>query len=189
MANASAKRTASQNESTIKYLELGLLVSTILSLILRLLFRIHSLAPTKLSFWVHILSHAPSVFITRYLVRIGTPTRGESGLLISSGEDLSRPGVIEWCFDIVYITWVSQVGSAIFGEWAWGIFAIIPLYAGWKIWTMFISPYLGFGKGSSSGPVDETTTSNTGATSKRQEKLRKRGERGDPRIRSQAVKG
>jgi len=188
MANASAKRVASQNEATIKSLQLGLLISTILSLVFRLIFRINSLYPTKLSFWLHIFSHIPSVVLTRYLTQIGTPKRDASDSLISPGEDLNRPGIIEWCFDIVYITWVSQVASSIFGEWAWSLFGVIPFYAGWKIWTLFLSPYLGFGKGSSTDPADETLSSNTGATSKRQEKLRKRNERGDARVRSQAVK-
>jgi len=188
MANASAKKTASQNDSTIKFLQLGLLLVTLLSLLLRLVLRIHSLSPTKLSFWLHLLSHIPSVVLSRYLIQIGTPKRDAAGSLISSGEDLSRTGVIEWCFDIVYITWASQIGSAAFGEWAWWLFAIIPLYAGWKLWTMFIGPYFGFGRSSPAELGDDTTMSDSAGTSKRQEKLRKRNERGDPRVRSQAVK-
>jgi len=188
MANASAKKTASQNDSTIKYLQLGLLISTLLSLLLRLFFRIHSLSPTRLSFWLHLLSHIPSVVLTRYLIQIGAPKRDAADSLISPGEDLSRPGIIEWCFDIIYITWASQIGSAALGEWAWWLFAIIPLYAGWKIWSMFIGPYLGFGRSSPADDADDTAGSNTASTSKRQEKLRKRNERGDPRGRSQAVK-
>lgn len=188
MANASAKRVASQNDATIKSLQLGLLISTILSLVLRLIFRLNSLYPAKLSFWLHILSHIPSVVLTRYLTDIGSPKRDEFDALISPGEDLSRPGVIEWCFDIIYITWVSQIASAVFGELAWSLFAIIPLYAGWKICTIFLIPYFGFAKRPSTDPLEELISSSTGATSKRQEKLRKRNERGDARVRSQTVK-
>jgi hypothetical protein len=104
MTNSAAKRTAAQNDSTIKYLQLGLLITTLLSLTIRLAFRIRSLSPTSLSFWLNLFSQIPSFFITRYLVAIGSPKRDESGALISPGEDLSRSGVIEWAFDIVYIS-------------------------------------------------------------------------------------
>lgn len=104
MANASAKKTAASNERAISNLRQGLLIATILSTLIRIIFRTKSLSPAQLSFWIHILSHIPSTLIARYLARIGEPKRADTGELISSGEDLNQPGVIEWCFDIVYVT-------------------------------------------------------------------------------------
>ena len=104
MANASAKKTAANNERAIQNLRQGLLVASILSMLIRIIFRTKSLSPTRLSFWVHILSHIPSTFIAKYLARIGEPKRSDTGELISPGEDLNQPGVIEWCFDIIYVT-------------------------------------------------------------------------------------
>ena len=73
-----------------------------LSFFLRVLLRRSSLRPTAFAFWVYALSLVPSISLSRYLERIGSPRRDPTtGALISAGEDLSRPGIIEWCFDVV----------------------------------------------------------------------------------------
>lgn len=82
-----------------------MLVSTVLSLLVRVLFQRGALSPKRFSFWVYVLSLIPSIFLSRYLERIGSPRHDPTtGTLISSGEDLGRPGIIEWCFDVIYIT-------------------------------------------------------------------------------------
>ena len=103
MANASAKKTAAGNERAISNLRQGLLIATTLSTLIRIIFRTKSLSPAQLSFWAHTLSHIPSTLIARYLARIGEPKRTDTGELISPGEDLNQPGVIEWCFDVIYV--------------------------------------------------------------------------------------
>lgn len=60
------------------------------------------------------------------------------------------------------------------------IYHQIPLFAIFKLWSSVISPYL---PGRSSTPEDAQTDHQP--TSKRQEKLRKRSEKGDPRVRMQ----
>ncbi|KIJ70494.1 hypothetical protein HYDPIDRAFT_122383 [Hydnomerulius pinastri MD-312] len=181
MAKGAAKRIAGQNEQTIRNLRLGMFVPTILSLLLRLLFRRSSLPPSKGSLAIYVMTYLPALFLSRYLENMGTSRRDPTtGALISSGEDLSQPGVTEWCFDILYVTWACQVGSGAFGEWFWYLYLVIPLYAAFKIWSNFIGPMMGRSSASSSnedGNEKETL-------SKRQEKLRKRSERGDPRVRS-----
>jgi len=186
MANASAKKTAAANEQAIQNLRQGLLLATTLSMLIRVIFRLKSLSPTQLSFWIHIASHIPSTFIARYLYKIGEPKRSPSGELISPGEDLNQSGVTEWAFDIIYVTWACQIGSAIFGERFWWLAAVIPLYALYKIWTSFLGPYLGFGR--SSSPADAAEETAPQQTSKRQEKLKKRSERGDPRVQTKTIK-
>ncbi|KAH9482599.1 Transmembrane protein 208-like protein [Psilocybe cubensis] len=183
MANASGKRIANQNESTVKTLRLGMILPTLLSLVLRFLFRKSSLPPSKGSLAIYIVTFFPAFFLSNYLIKQGSPRRDPTtGTLISSGEDLSQPGVTEWCFDILYITWACQIGSGAFGEWFWWLYMIIPLYAVFKLWTSVISPLV-LGKGSG-GPA-ESTTEKEPVGSKRQEKLRKRQEKGDPRVRVQ----
>jgi hypothetical protein len=104
MANASAKKTAANNEQPIHNLRQGLLIATTLSMLIRIIFRTKSLSPAQLSFWIHIISHIPPTLIARYLSKIGEPKRSPTGELISPGEDLNQPGVIEWAFDIIYVT-------------------------------------------------------------------------------------
>ncbi|KAJ7937277.1 hypothetical protein B0H13DRAFT_1945154 [Mycena leptocephala] len=181
MANASAKRIANQNESTVKTLKLGMIVPTIISLVLRLLFRRGSLPPSKGALFLYTVTFFPAFFLSNYLIRIGTTRRDPTtGTLISYGEDLSQPGVTEWCFDILYVTWACQIGSGAFGEWFWWLYMIIPIYAVYKLWTSVVSPMLG-----RSSPVTEDSSTDKDTTSKRQEKMRKRSERGDPRVRAQ----
>ena len=75
---------------------------------------------------MYALSLVPSVFLSRYLERIGSPRRDPTtGALLAAGEDLSRPGIIEWAFDVVYITWACQVGSGAFGAWVWWLYLIV----------------------------------------------------------------
>ncbi|KAJ7068058.1 hypothetical protein C8F01DRAFT_588919 [Mycena amicta] len=186
MANASAKRIANQNEATVKVLKLGMLLPTILSLILRVFLRRTSLPPSKTSFFLYTVTFLPAFFLSNYLIKIGTTRRDPTtGTLISYGEDLSQPGVMEWCFDVLYITWTCQIGSGAFGEWFWWLYMVIPLYAVFKLWTSVISPMV-LGRSSSTTSTPEETAEKD--ASKRQEKLRKRSERGDPRLRVQSAK-
>ncbi|KAH9943119.1 DUF788-domain-containing protein [Epithele typhae] len=87
-----------------------------------------------------------------------------------------------WAFDVVYITWACQVFSGAFGAWVWWAYLIIPLYAVYKLWSSVISPMFFGGSAASAEPEPEAKEA---PTSKRQEKLRKRSERGDPRVRMQ----
>lgn len=198
-------------------------ISSVLSFIIRLIFRRNSLLPPSLGLAaIFVLTFAPALFIYRYLVKIGTtrrhPTTGE---LLSPGEDLNQPGVTEWAFDVLYVTCMSffsyavseliahahgaqglvksgaqhlengsggcicpSVGLPTVGQECadMGVPCQIPLYAFYKVWSSFISPMF-FGRSSSSAAEDEDSNA-TESTSKRQQKLRKRSERGDPRVRT-----
>jgi hypothetical protein len=82
-----------------------MIIPTLLSLLLRLIIRRGSLPPSKTSLAVYLLTSIPMFLLSNYLIKIGTTRReATTGALISSGEDLSQPGVTEWCFDIIYIT-------------------------------------------------------------------------------------
>ncbi|KAI0347493.1 DUF788-domain-containing protein [Trametopsis cervina] len=180
MANASAKRVASQNANTIKNLRLGMIISGVLALVFRVFFQRGSLSPKRFSFYIYILSLVPSIFLSRYLERIGSPrVDPTTGTLISAGEDLSSSGIIEWCFDVVYITWACQIGSGLFGTWVWLLYLIIPGYAGYKLWGSVIAPFV---LGRTPATAEPELPDANQPTSKRQEKLKKRQERGDPRV-------
>ena len=78
---------------------------TLLSILLRLLFRRDSLPPSKGSLAIYVVTYLPALFLSRYLEGIGTSRRDPTtGAIISSGEDLNQPGITEWCFDILYVT-------------------------------------------------------------------------------------
>ena len=82
-----------------------MILPTIVSLLLRFLFRSSSLPPSIGSIALYVSTFLPALFLYTYLVKIGTARRDPTtGTLISYGEDLSQQGVTEWCFDILYIT-------------------------------------------------------------------------------------
>lgn len=99
------RTAANQNEAAVKQLRLGLFIPTLISLVLRFLFRRDSIPPSKGVLALYILTYFPAFFLSNYLIKIGTTRRDpQTGTLISYGEDLNQTGVTEWCFDILYIT-------------------------------------------------------------------------------------
>ena len=88
---------------------------TVLSIFLRLLFRRGSLPPSKGSLVIYVATYLPALFLSRYLVGIGTSRRDPTtGAIISSGEDLNQPGITEWSFDILYVTCTFRMYSSLF---------------------------------------------------------------------------
>ena len=91
-----------------------MLVSGALSIVFRLALQRNTLSPKTFAFWIYALSLVPSIFLSRYLERIGSPRNDPTtGTLISSGEDLSRPGILEWCFDVVYVTCETDASNSL----------------------------------------------------------------------------
>lgn len=104
MAGGAAKRTAAQNEASLKNLRIAMLSSTAFSLVVRLFFIRRSGLPSFFSIVFLVLSYVPSTLIYNYLVNLGAPRRDQSGQLIGSGGDLSQGGITEYAFDILYVT-------------------------------------------------------------------------------------
>lgn len=186
MANASAKKTAAQNEAAIKTLRIGMLAANISYFILRLILPYRTFPPTWRQLTTYIMTAIPEFVLFRHLTSTGSPKRDPTtGALLAPGEDLSQGGVTEWCFDVVYITWFCQVGSALVGEFVWWLYLSIPLYAAYKAWKTLISPMLGsrslsnLGPTSPSGATSNSATSSTEGPSKRQLKQQKKVEKRD----------
>lgn len=66
-----------------------------------------------------------TVFLYLFISNSGTPKRDIQGNLISPGSDLNQAGLMEWSWDVLYITWFCQVGSSILGEHFWWFFSIV----------------------------------------------------------------
>ncbi|KAI0316985.1 DUF788-domain-containing protein [Amylostereum chailletii] len=171
---------ASQNEAALQNLFYGQVLNNVVPLILRIIFRFRGYTMTKKVIVLYASSFGLSQFLYGRLVRMGTPRRDASGVVLSSGDDLNQPGVTEWMFDVLYIAWAAQSGSAIASEWFWWLYAAIPVFLLYKLWYSFISPMV---LGRSSGSAEEEAPPES--LSKRQEKLKKRSDRGDPRVKAQ----
>ncbi|ORY29985.1 hypothetical protein BCR39DRAFT_530451 [Naematelia encephala] len=189
MANASSKRIASSNESALKNIQLGLLGVNLLAPLLRFLFSLvasRTFIPSKKIIALHLLSIAGTVFVWRWFVLIGTPKRDASGL--KSGEDLSGGGVVELAWDLVYMTWICTLGSAILGDWVWWFYLLIPAFGAYKAFNL-VRPLLGMFLPGIFGPKiprDPNAPAQDAADekveSRKQAKLRARMEKGDKRV-------
>ncbi|KAH7100624.1 DUF788-domain-containing protein [Auriculariales sp. MPI-PUGE-AT-0066] len=176
MANASAKKQAAANEKQIQVLNYGGLIATLLAAVLRLLLG----RATRSGIMLSVAAALPMVFLTRFLVSAGSPKRDIRGELVSSGDDLHAGGLTEYATDVVYLTWLCLVLSALFGERAWYIYLLIPGFAVYKLWG-FAAPMLGlagirlpsFGGQEPQQEAEEPAA----PSSKRQEKLKKRLDR------------
>ena len=210
--------TASQNEVAVTNMLYGHLLGNLLPLLIRILFRWQAFRQSKTAIAMYCISAALSQFLYRHLKKMGTPRRDSTGNLLSPGDDLNQPGMTEWTFDILYIScesWnrprvptsyivvsagIAQSGSAILGEWFWWIYVVvlsslflatasltfyfqIPTFVIYKLWNL-VSPML---LGRSSAVGEEEPRQEEGL-SKRQEKLKKRSDRGDPRVKAQVRK-
>jgi len=137
---------------------------------------------------------------------------------VSPGDDLNQPGMTEWTFDILYISCelinrhhigicpliVRRVcpsrlchsrGMVLLDIHCGTTYCFchatasltlvlkIPIFVIYKVWSVLISPML-LGRSYS---VDDEEPRKDGL-SKRQEKLKKRSDRGDPRVKMQARK-
>ena len=42
-------------------------------------------------------------------------------------------------FDVIYVTWFVHLGS-LFSGYVWYLYLVIPVFAAWKAWTLFLRP-------------------------------------------------
>ncbi|OJD18350.1 hypothetical protein AJ78_01594 [Emergomyces pasteurianus Ep9510] len=173
MAQKAAKTLAARNTNLLNRTHLTTLTIHLLYLLLHfLLHRPRSLTP-------YLLLTTPTLAIEFYLERLGRPrynnaTDGSSGTLRSPGEDLDGPGLTEYFWDVIYWTWGCMGAVCIFGDRAWWLWVMVPLYSGWSVYSTFMGlkggmAGLGGGMGEGAGGAGEAVES------KRQKKMEKRG--------------
>ncbi|KAK4123271.1 hypothetical protein N657DRAFT_656547 [Parathielavia appendiculata] len=130
MAQKARKDRAKSNAAALNNLHLGSLVINGLFLLLHFVFRSRSLL-----LWF-ILS-LPSFVCQFTLEKTGRPRYdAETNALKSSGEDLAAPGLTEYLFDVVWVTWAAAILVALFGNWAWFLWAVVPAYGAYKAFGM-----------------------------------------------------
>ncbi|ADV19324.1 Hypothetical Protein CGB_A0500W [Cryptococcus gattii WM276] len=188
MANASSKRIASSNETALRNLRLGLLIVNALAPVLRFLLSLvtsRSFLPRFLPLTMHIITFVTTIFIWRWFIAIGTPKR-QNGAQVKVGDDLGGKGVIELGWDLIYMTWICTLGSALFGDWLWWLFTLVPAFGAWKLFST-VRPLLTMFLPSIFGPkapreAQQTNQPEEKTESRKQAKLRARMEKGDKRV-------
>ncbi|KAK4143855.1 uncharacterized protein C8A04DRAFT_37087 [Dichotomopilus funicola] len=130
MAQKARKDRAKSNSAALNNLHTGSLIVNALFLLLHFIFRSRSLV-----LWA-ILS-LPSFICQFILERTGRPSYdGNTKALKSSGEDLSAPGLTDFMFDVIWVTWGATILVALFGNWAWFLWAVVPAYGAYKAFGM-----------------------------------------------------
>ena len=79
------------------------------------------------------------------LARAGSPKYApleKGGALISGGSDLSQAGVIEYTWDMLYVTIFVQLTTGFVSDWFWLVYLIPPCIGTYYLWTMVIYPWI-----------------------------------------------
>ena len=126
MAQKARKDLAKSNVATLNNLHVGALAVNVVFLLFNLIFRSRS--------WLawFILS-LPSFVCQFTLEKTGRPSFDpHTKALKSAGEDLAAPGLTEYMFDVIWVTWGTTVLVILLGNWAWFFWAIVPAYGLYK---------------------------------------------------------
>ncbi|PVV01106.1 hypothetical protein BB560_004488, partial [Smittium megazygosporum] len=136
MANASAKKTIVSNSAKIKRMDKMYLAVNCLYVLFRFIIFYSSLS-WKIAV-CYFITLAIESYIYVQIYRISQPKFDNDGKLISSGVDLSQPGLISYMFDVIYITWMVHLLSLI-TVYAWFLYLSIPIYILYEFGGKFIS--------------------------------------------------
>lgn len=126
MAQKARKDRARSNTASLNKLHIGSLSVNGIFLLSRYFFHTRSL-------YLWFMLSIPSFLCELTLERTGRPTYDPStNALKSSGEDLAAPGLTEYMFDIIWVTWATNVVVIFFGNWFWLLWAVVPAYGAYK---------------------------------------------------------
>ncbi|KFY09554.1 hypothetical protein V491_08103 [Pseudogymnoascus sp. VKM F-3775] len=143
MAGKARKDLAKANVAALSTLHVGSLAVNGVFIAFSLIFRSRSLV-------TYVVLSIPA-FACQYILESSgrpkyTTLNGKSSLK-SAGEDLAAPGLTEYLFDVVWVTWACVLAVLGFGDKAWWLFAIVPVFGLWKGWGL-----IGAARGMLGGP-------------------------------------
>lgn len=130
MAQKARKVKASANTEALRNLHLGTLIVNTLFVLSTLLFKRRSLL-------LYVLLSTPA-FICEYILEsTGRPKYdAETKALRTAGEDLNAPGLTEYMWDTIWVTWATVVAVIFFGNGAWFLWAAVPIFVVVKGWGL-----------------------------------------------------
>ncbi|KAL4791149.1 hypothetical protein BDV19DRAFT_314760 [Aspergillus venezuelensis] len=177
MAQKASKTLAARNTSI-------LLRTHLITFFLHALYiLLHSLFSRPRSLKPYYILALPTLLIEFYLDKIGRPTYAPSPdgsgakSLRSPGEDLNAVGLTEYMWDVLYWTWGCIGAVCVFGDRAWWLWGVVPVYSVWLAYSTVMGVKGGL-SGFGGGEGGEGGAVGSGAESKRQKKMEKRGGRG-----------
>lgn len=125
MASLSVKRIAKSNEQSLKLLHVVSLVINVLTIIEALLLNRAG------TIWIYLIFSMPALFCEYFLETWGRPQRVNGKL--RNLDDIKGPGLYEYMFDCIYITWTCTILMLILGtNKVWILYLIVPSYISYK---------------------------------------------------------
>ncbi|KAI1807982.1 DUF788-domain-containing protein [Daldinia bambusicola] len=126
MAQKARKDTAKANAAALKNLHTG-------TLIINTLFVLFNFIIKKRSILLYVILSIPSFICEYFLEASGRPRYDPSTKALQrAGEDMSAPGLTEYMFDVIWVTWASVVLVMLFGNWGWLLWTVVPAYGAFK---------------------------------------------------------
>lgn len=126
MAQKAKKDRAKANTASLNSLHIGTLTINTLFVLFNILFRRRSLL-------TYVICSIPCFIAEFILETTGRPKYdATTKALKSAGEDLAAPGLTEYMFDVIWITWASLISVVLFGNWGWLLWSVVPIYGMYK---------------------------------------------------------
>lgn len=176
MASLSSKKTAAANAKTLQELHI---ISAVVNLLVWIgLF----LLGRPASKWKYFVLSVPAFASEFVLEKSGRPVHTSdpvTGLkrLVKSGDDIKGPGLFEYMFDCIYITWLCDLLMLVFGSnKVWFLYLVVPGYVAYKVSSLARS-FMGKSSKSSQAPESKADSQAAPAKSKRQAKMEQRGQK------------
>eukprot|EP00735_Rhodelphis_limneticus_P004615 TRINITY_DN16226_c0_g1::TRINITY_DN16226_c0_g1_i1::g.6460::m.6460 TRINITY_DN16226_c0_g1::TRINITY_DN16226_c0_g1_i1::g.6460 ORF type:complete len:176 (-),score=13.67,sp/Q54UB0/TM208_DICDI/36.31/7e-32,DUF788/PF05620.6/5.9e-42,2TM/PF13239.1/0.0014,2TM/PF13239.1/1.3e+03,2TM/PF13239.1/1.5e+04,Sugar_transport/PF06800.7/0.0034,Sugar_transport/PF06800.7/2.7e+03,DUF2919/PF11143.3/0.025,DUF2919/PF11143.3/3.5e+03,DUF3040/PF11239.3/0.16,RseC_MucC/PF04246.7/1.5,RseC_MucC/PF04246.7/3.1e+02 TRINITY_DN16226_c0_g1 len=139
MANQAQKKRLQENKRQIEIHTIALLVVNLVYIVYRVVFHAQTFGGFQ---WFAFIVMSLGTIISWILIRsAASPTFSRDGELLDAGSDLSGKGLIEYAFDILYITWFAQT-LGLFSDWGLLVYLLIPGFAGYKALTSFLLPWV-----------------------------------------------
>ena len=122
MAQKAKKDLAKANTSALNNLHITSLAINLIFLLSHFLFRSRSL-------FTYFLISAPA-FICEYVLESSGRPKYDAATktLKNAGEDMAAQGLTEYMFDVIWVTWASDILVVLFGSWGWWLWAAVPAY-------------------------------------------------------------
>jgi hypothetical protein len=160
MANQAAKKTMKENARLLRNLR----IQVAIFMGIYLLHFIWHFSSVRFWDWVGLaVFSAINFFVYLGLRAYARPTLNDEGEIVSPGSDLNQKGLIEYHWDLLYVTWFVQITS-LYSKWFWLVMLVIPAFTVFKLWGTVIKPWLETESEETADPADK----------KRREKMEKK---------------
>jgi SRP-independent targeting protein 2/TMEM208 len=130
MAQKAKKDRAKSNAVALNNLHIGSAVVNVVFILFRYIFKSRSLT-------LYIMLSIPALICEIVLERAGRPVYDrDTKALRTAGEDMAAPGLTEYMFDIVWVTWASVAVVLLFGNWGWLLWLAVPAYGAYQGYSL-----------------------------------------------------